>query len=48
MIEPLATKTDQYNYSFYQQMLESIKQTKDAQNPDDKEANEVRIGTIMR
>lgn len=37
MLEPLAAKNDQYNFAFYQKMLESIKQTKDAQNPDDSE-----------
>ena len=41
LMEPLITKNESYSYSFYKKMIENIKQTKDAQNPDNQEANMV-------
>ena len=44
-MEPLIGKSEDYNYAFFQRMIESIKQTKDAQNPDDEEANKVSLNS---
>ncbi|KAK2159284.1 hypothetical protein LSH36_155g04017 [Paralvinella palmiformis] len=38
MMEPLI-KSENYSFTFYKKMLETIKQTKDAQQPDSDEAN---------
>jgi len=40
MMEPLI-KSENYSFTFYKKMLETIKQTKDAQQPDSDEANYV-------
>ena len=42
IMEPLI-KNENYSYSFYKKIIENIKQTKDAQNPESREANEVGI-----
>ncbi|XP_052089620.1 sister chromatid cohesion protein PDS5 homolog B-like isoform X2 [Mytilus californianus] len=38
-MEPLISKSEDYNYTFFRRMIENIKQTKDAQDPDDEETN---------
>lgn len=43
MLEVLMTKNENNSHSFLRKMVENIKQTKDAQAPDDPKANEVRI-----
>ena len=42
LIEPLISKSEDYNYSFFRKMLENIKQCKDAQDPEDEAANKVK------
>ncbi|KAJ8298337.1 hypothetical protein KUTeg_024868 [Tegillarca granosa] len=39
IMEPLISKNEDFNYAFFRRMLENIKQTKDAQAPDDEEMN---------
>ncbi|XP_012945070.1 sister chromatid cohesion protein PDS5 homolog A-B isoform X1 [Aplysia californica] len=39
LLEPLTHKHEDYNYAFLRRMIENIKQTKDAQCPDDESAN---------
>jgi len=39
MLEPLTHKHEDYNYAFLRRMIENIKQTRDAQCPDDESAN---------
>lgn len=39
IIEPLISKSEDCNYSFFRKMLENIKQCKDAQDPDDEASN---------
>lgn len=39
ILEPLMTKSENYSFSFFKRLVESIKQTKDAQNPDDEMQN---------
>ncbi|XP_059168056.1 sister chromatid cohesion protein PDS5 homolog A-B-like isoform X2 [Physella acuta] len=39
MMDPLTHKHEDYNYAFLRRMIENIKQTKDAQCPDDESAN---------
>ncbi|XP_064636358.1 sister chromatid cohesion protein PDS5 homolog A-like [Lineus longissimus] len=39
IMEPLITKNDNYSYNFYAKILDTIKQMKDAQDPDNEEAN---------
>uniref|UniRef100_A0A2C9KAK3 Sister chromatid cohesion protein PDS5 homolog B n=1 Tax=Biomphalaria glabrata TaxID=6526 RepID=A0A2C9KAK3_BIOGL len=39
MMDPLTHKHEDYNYAFLRRMIENIKQTKDAQCPDDEGAN---------
>lgn len=41
MLEVLMTKNENNSHSFLRKMVENIKQTKDAQAPDDPKANEV-------
>ena len=41
IMEPLITKNENYSYSFYRKLIENIKQTKDAQCPNNKTNNEV-------
>lgn len=41
MLEVLMTKNENNSHSFLRKMVENIKQTKDAQVPDDPKANEV-------
>jgi hypothetical protein len=43
MMEPLISKSEDYNYTFFRRMIENIKQTKDAQDPDDDETNMVSV-----
>lgn len=38
-MEPILAKAD--NYSFLKKLVENVKQTRDAQAPDDEEANKV-------
>ena len=40
-MEPILAKAD--NYSFLKKLVENVKQTKDAQAPDDQEVNKVDI-----
>ena len=46
LMEPLITKNESYSYSFYKKMIENIKQTKDAQNADNQDANMVNLVCI--
>ncbi|XP_069130479.1 sister chromatid cohesion protein PDS5 homolog A-like [Argopecten irradians] len=39
VMEPLINKSEDYNYNFFRRMLENIKQTKDAEDPDDEDMN---------
>lgn len=41
MLEVLMTKNENNSHAFLRKMVENIKQTKDAQSPDDAKANEV-------
>ena len=43
MLEPLTHKHEDYNYAFLRRMIENIKQTRDAQCPDDESANKVHL-----
>lgn len=45
-MEPLISKSEDYNYTFFRRMIENIKQTKDAQDPDDKETNMVCLAKV--
>ena len=49
MLEVLMTKNENNSHAFLRKMVENIKQTKDAQCPEDAKANEVhtRIHTHM-
>lgn len=42
MLEVLMTKNENNSHAFLRKMVENIKQTKDAQCPEDAKANEVR------
>lgn len=42
MLEVLMTKNENNSHAFLRKMAENIKQTKDAQCPEDAKANEVR------
>lgn len=42
MLEVLMTKNENNSHAFLRKMVENIKQTKDAQSPDDAKANEVK------
>jgi len=46
-MEPLI-KSENYNFTFYKKMLEKIKQCKDARCPDNEEANQVFIFSLLR
>ncbi|KAL5012757.1 hypothetical protein ScPMuIL_011308 [Solemya velum] len=39
IMEPLVSRTEDYNYSFFRRLIENIKQTKDSQGPDDEDMN---------
>lgn len=39
IMEPLVARSEDYNYHFFRRLIENIKQAKDAQEPDDEEAN---------
>ncbi|XP_025084821.1 sister chromatid cohesion protein PDS5 homolog A-like [Pomacea canaliculata] len=39
ILEPLVKRAEDYNYAFLRRLIEKIKQTKDAQGPDDEEMN---------
>lgn len=41
MLEVLMTKNENNSHAFLRKMVDNIKQTKDAQAPDDAKANEV-------
>ena len=41
MLEVLMTKNENNSHAFIRKMVENIKQTKDAQGPDDTKMNEV-------
>lgn len=41
MLEVLMTKNENNSHAFLRKMVDNIKQTKDAQSPDDAKANEV-------
>ena len=41
MLYLLMTKTENNSHAFLRKMVENIKHTKDAENPDDPKANEV-------
>ena len=43
VLEPLIGRAEDYNYAFLRRMIEKIKQTKDAQGPEDEEMNKVRL-----
>lgn len=45
MLEVLMTKNENNSHAFLRKMVENIKQTKDAQCPDDAKANEVYTHT---
>lgn len=45
MLEVLMTKNENNSHAFLRKMVENIKQTKDAQCPDDAKANEVHTHT---
>lgn len=47
MLEVLMTKNENNSHAFLRKMVENIKQTKDAQCPDDAKANEVCTHTHM-
>ena len=36
-------RSEDYNYHFFRRLIENVKQTKDAQSPDDEETNLVNI-----
>ncbi len=46
MLEVLMTKNENNSHAFLRKMVEDIKQTKDAQCPDDAKANEVLTHTL--
>ncbi|KAL3879117.1 hypothetical protein ACJMK2_031429 [Sinanodonta woodiana] len=39
MMEPLVSRSEDYNYQFFRRLIENIKQAKDAQGPDDEDMN---------
>lgn len=39
IMEPLVARSEDYNYHFFRRLIENIKQAKDAQDPEDEEAN---------
>uniref|UniRef100_A0A0L8I015 Sister chromatid cohesion protein PDS5 homolog B n=1 Tax=Octopus bimaculoides TaxID=37653 RepID=A0A0L8I015_OCTBM len=41
VMDPLMSRSEDYNYAFFRRMIEDIKQTKDAQGPEDEEMNKV-------
>lgn len=43
MLDPLTHKHEDYNYAFLRRMIENIKQTKDAQCPEEESANKVML-----
>jgi hypothetical protein len=43
-MEPLVSSAQDYNYAFLRRIFEKIKQTKDAQGPDDEAMNKVSNG----
>lgn len=46
MLEVLMTKNENNSHAFLRKMVENIKQTKDAQCPEDTKANEVCDGDL--
>ncbi|XP_077518233.1 cohesin associated factor B pds5 isoform X4 [Amblyomma americanum] len=54
LMEPLITKNDGYSFSFFKRLIENIKQTRDNQCPDDKQAQlklyavcDLALGLVM-
>lgn len=54
VMDPLMSRSEDYNYAFFRRMIEDIKQTKDAQGPDDEETNkkmyavcDIALGLMM-
>ncbi|GFO14487.1 sister chromatid cohesion protein pds5 homolog b [Plakobranchus ocellatus] len=45
VMDPLTHRHEDYNYAFLRRMIENIKQTKDAQCPDDESANKLKALT---
>ena len=41
MMEPLVSRMEDYNYQFFRRLMENVKQTKDAQSPEDDDTNMV-------
>ncbi len=39
IMEPLVARSEDYNYQFFRRLIETIKQAKDAQGPEDDEMN---------
>ena len=46
VMDPLMSRSEDYNYAFFRRMIEDIKQTKDAQGPEDEETNKVKTKFI--
>ena len=44
-MEPILAKAD--NYSFLKKLVENVKETKDAQAPDDEEVNKVKQEAVI-
>ena len=42
-MDPLITKNENYSYTFYRKLIENIKQTRDAQCPENMDANKVSV-----
>ncbi|XP_029643842.1 sister chromatid cohesion protein PDS5 homolog B isoform X1 [Octopus sinensis] len=54
VMDPLMSRSEDYNYAFFRRMIEDIKQTKDAQGPEDDEMNkklyavcDIALGLMM-
>ena len=43
MMEPLVSRMEDYNYQFFRRLMENVKQTKDAQSPEDDDTNMVGV-----
>ncbi|KAL4230738.1 Sister chromatid cohesion protein PDS5 A [Mactra antiquata] len=39
IMEPLVSRSEEYNYQFFRRLIENIKQAKDAQGPEDEDTN---------
>eukprot|EP00106_Octopus_bimaculoides_P000507 XP_014767949.1 PREDICTED: sister chromatid cohesion protein PDS5 homolog B-like [Octopus bimaculoides] len=47
VMDPLMSRSEDYNYAFFRRMIEDIKQTKDAQGPEDEEMNKSYSNTKL-